>query len=390
VRILHLTWEYPPVVHGGLGRYVDAVSQAQAAAGDDVRVLAPADDLTDPHAAPAALHELRADVSIVRVRLANGPDLIHTMTELQRRMASAATEFVGVDVVHAHDWMVAEAARVVADVAACPLVLTVHATEYGRRFGRLDDELHQRVHAAERQGIALADRVVVSSQAMRDEVLAHGAVAGLVDVVPAGVDGGRWHVEDRTRRVARGRWGGGAEHLVVAAGRLEWEKGFSTLLRALPVVLGRQPSTRVVIAGQGSYEPVLRRLADDLGVAPALELPGRLGTAELAALFAAADTVVVPSRYEPFGLVALEAQAAGTVAVVTRTGGLAESVQDGVTGRVIEPGDVDRLAQVLLELGADPPLRERLQRAGQAHARLRTWADVARRLREVYQVSARA
>jgi glycosyltransferase involved in cell wall biosynthesis len=98
----------------------------------------------------------------------------------------------------------------------------------------------------------------------------------------------------------------------------------------------------------------------------------------------------VPSRYEPFGLVALEAQAACAVVVVTRTGGPAESVQDGVTGRVVEPGDVDRLAQVLLELGADPQLRERLQRAGQAHARLRTWADVARRLREVYQVSARA
>jgi glycogen(starch) synthase len=388
VRIVHLTWEYPPVVHGGLGRYVDAVSRAQAAAGHDVLVIAPADDLTDAQAHPAAAREVHDGVRVERVRLRGhaepSADLLTAMSVLQSRMASAATDVAEVDVVHAHDWMVADAGRAIAAGARRPLVLTLHATEHGRRFGRLDDALHRRVHEAERRAVATADRVVVCSPAMRHEAVAHGARPDRVHVVPAGVDAERWQVGAADRDHARERWAGAAQHLVVAAGRLEWEKGFSTLLRAVPAVLQRQPSTQVVIAGQGSYEPVLRRLADELGVTPHLTLPGRLGSRELAALLGAADAVVVPSRYEPFGLVALEAQAAGAPVVVTRTGGLGDLVVDGRTGRVVAPGDVDRLAQVLVELGADDALRDRLRRAGQAHARTRTWQDVARRLERVY------
>jgi glycogen(starch) synthase len=169
----------------------------------------------------------------------------------------------------------------------------------------------------------------------------------------------------------------------VAAGRLEWEKGFTTLVRALPAVRAHHPAVRTVVAGTGSYRATIEELVASQPAA--VVLPGRLDQPELAALMAVADVVVVPSRYEPFGLVALEAMAAGTGVVVTRAGGLAETVQDDATGRVTGVGDVDGLAQTLVELLADQATRDRLAEAGRRAARQRGWAGVATSVLDVYR-----
>lgn len=387
MRILHVTFEYPPVLHGGLGRHVDELTRAQVALGHEVHVLAPADDVVDGSRPAAPAQERRHDVAVRRVRSATttrGGDVVAAVAGVQQAMVQLAAALPDVDVVHAHDWMAAEPGRAIATQRGVRSVLTLHATEHGRRFGRLDEPVHRAVHAAERQAVATADRVVVCSRAMRDEAMAHGAAADVVHVVPGGVDVDRWRVSAEAAERARHRWAAVGEPLVVAAGRLEWEKGFSTLLRAAAGLLERRPATRFVVAGQGSYEGVLVDLAREVGVAGRLVRPGRLDPCDLAELFAAADVVVVPSRYEPFGLVALEAQAAGAPVVVTRTGGLADLVDDGRTGRVIEPGDVDRLAEVLDELLADPLLRRRLATAGQASATAADWRSVAGKLLAVY------
>lgn len=388
MRVLHVTSEFPPVVYGGLGRHVDGLARAQAAAGLGVQVLAPADDVLDARLPTPPQRELSHGVAVHRVRTPParaGDDLVEEAAAVQRRMVVCAEAVADVEVVHAHDWMTAEAGRAIASARGVPLVLTLHATEHGRRFGRLDEPVHRAVHAAERSAVACADQVVVCSTAMRAEALAHGARADAVHVVPGGVDVDRWRVEPSVAAAARRRWLDGADHLVVAAGRLEWEKGFSTLLRALPGLGRTGRAARVVVAGRGSYQPVLTRLASELGVDRGITWPGRLGTHDLAALFAAADVVVVPSRYEPFGLVALEAQAAGAPVVVTRTGGLADLVTDGVTGRVIEPGDVDRLAEVLRALVGDPARGRRLAEAGRTASVARDWPSVAASLLDVYR-----
>ncbi|MGN6300860.1 MAG: glycosyltransferase family 4 protein [Angustibacter sp.] len=388
MRVLHVTSEFPPLVHGGLGRHVDGLARAQAAAGLDVQVLAPADDVLGTTLLAAPQHEWCHGVAVHRVGTPPadaGDDLVEVAAAVQRRMVVSAEAVAEVEVVHAHDWMTAEAAHAIASARGVPFVLTLHATEHGRRFGRLDEPVHRAVHAAERSAVACADRVVVCSTAMRAEAVAHGARPDAVHVVPGGVDDDRWRVDPAAAAAARRRWLDGAEHLVVAAGRLEWEKGFSTLLRALPGLGRTRPAVRVVVAGRGSYQPVLTALASDLGVGERITWPGRLATHDLAALFAAADVAVVPSRYEPFGLVALEAQAAGAPVVVTRTGGLADLVTDGVTGRVIEPGDVDHLAEVLSELLGDPARRHRLADAGRTASIARGWPSVAAALLDVYR-----
>ncbi|WP_460460073.1 glycosyltransferase family 4 protein, partial [Angustibacter peucedani] len=338
MHVVHLSWEFPPVVYGGLGRYVEQLSRAQVEGGDEVTVVSVADDVRGaraggrggrPDAPPA---ETVDGVAVLRVPGPSGGDDLATAVRAMQDAMVRAAGGLRPDVVHAHDWMVADAARRLADAAGCPVVLTVHATELGRRQGRLDDDVHRAVHAAERHAVAVADRVVVCSSAMVEEVAAHGADLAAVVVVPAAVEASRWDVRPADRAAARGRHAAPHERLVVAAGRLEWEKGFSTLLRALPGLRERHADVRVVLAGTGSYAPALRALATEVGAVGTVTFAGHLDVAELAPLLAAADAVVVPSRYEPFGLVALEAQATGAPVVVTRTGGLAGTVEDGVTG----------------------------------------------------------
>ncbi len=178
------------------------------------------------------------------------------------------------------------------------------------------------------------------------------------------------------------------ELLVVAAGRIEWEKGFSTLVRAIPGLRGAAGPVHVVIAGRGTEAPRLQALAAELGVTDCLDLPGWLSRRDLAALYAAADAVVVPSRYEPSGLVAREAQAAGASVVVTGVGGLAETVRHGETGLVIGVGDVHGLRDAVLRLVADPTGARAMGRAAAAGVKGWTWADAATATAAVYRDAA--
>jgi len=373
--VLHLSWEYPPVVHGGLGRHVGALARAQAAAGSRVAVVASAEDVAGRVGRPvvpgAAADEVadgvhlrwaRRDPAVPWTRPAEAAEA------LAAAMESAAAPLHRPRVLHAHDWMTAPAGMRLRGRWRVPLVLTVHATEHGRREGRLDSALPAAVHAAERAAVAAADAVIVCSPAMCAEVVTVlGADPGRVHVVPGGVDADRWLPPGGPRD----------PDLLVAAGRLEWEKGFSTLLRALPAVLRDRPGTRLVLAGDGSYAPVLRELAGSLGVGAAVRFAGWQDEAGLAALYGRAAAVVVPSRYEPFGLVALEAQACGAPVVTTGAGGLDAAVRDGVTGRRFAVGDVHRLGALLTAVLADPEGSRELARRGRESALARTWEEAA-------------
>jgi len=404
MSVWHLAWEYPPLVHGGLGRHVDALVAAQRDAGLDVGVLTCRDDVTGASTTTPLQHELlgrrrgRGGLEVVRVGLGHPwSDIVADAAAWQDALVESVeaagpvrTAVTGAQVLHAHDWMVADAAERLSQTFAVPWVLTVHATEHGRRQGRLDEPVHRAVHAAEQRAVGAADRTIVCSPAMRAEVTdVLGADPSSVVVVPGAVDAAAWSPAPAARVVASRRWRSAPGPLVVAAGRLEWEKGFTTLLRAVAQVRATHPLLRTVIAGAGSYRGTLQALAADLGLSSAggaaVRLPGRLDPPELAALMAVADVVVVPSRYEPFGLVALEAMAAGTCVVVTGTGGLAETVQDDVTGRVVGVGDVDGLAATLAGLLADRTTRDRLAEAGQRAARERGWSTAARQTLGVYE-----
>ena len=210
-----------------------------------------------------------------------------------------------------------------------------------------------------------------------------------VDVVANGIDLPSWHVDEDAAAAARDRYGAQDGPLIVYTGRLEYEKGVHTLLRAVPRLRRRHPGLRLVVAGSGSHEDELRLLAT-LRLGRGVTFAGFLDADALAVLAAAADVAVVPSIYEPFGIVALEAAAAGTPLVVADTGGLREIVEHGITGLRFPPGDVGALADAVTSVLSDEVLARRLVRdARQVLTDDYAWARIAARTAEVYARAAR-
>ncbi len=378
-----VSWEYPPVVQGGLGRHVQRLAEGLVLEGVRVDVLTRGD--------PAlADEESRAGVAVHRVEVPPFPaeDIEHFVAwvaDLNDRLRAAGRELVEArapDVVHGHDWLVAGACGSLAREAGLPYLTTIHATEFGRHHGWVGRHPQSHVHRTERRMAKRADGIVCCSAYMRAQVAdVFGIGATAPAVIPNGVEPAAPAVDGAALRA---RLAGSADGLVLLAGRLVHEKGFQVALDALAAVAGRTDAdVRYVVAGAGPYAGELRRRAQAQGLEDRVTFLGWVGDDVLASLYRAADACLVPSLYEPFGLVALEAMAAGCPCVVADTGGLRELVPEG-TGLRVRPGDARALAAALERLLGDPALADRLAGAGAAHARAHDWAGVARRTRAIY------
>ena len=390
MRVLMVSWEYPPVMYGGLGRHVAALSEALASDGHDVVVASQA-----PAGTPSTESHQRGDGSSVRVVRAvldaDAPDVYvdteRFVRELQPRLVSAVDQHVDQwrpDVVHGHDWVVAEAGRTLAEAFDVPLVATVHATETGLYQGHLDQPFSRWRHGVEVDLVARAARTIVCSSGMRDEVVAGlGADESRTVVVPNGVTPGAWRTTRRQRADARSALGLSDEPLLVLVGRLEHEKGAQDAVQAL-ALLG-DTTVHLALVGDGARRDDLRGLARHLGLEARVHLLGRVDDARVAATVGAADVALVPSRYEPFGLVALEAMAAGTPVVASATGGLTDVVADQETGLAVPPADPQRLAEAISRLLDDPTMAARLSEQALRSVQERFgWAAVASATAGVY------
>ncbi|MTV26987.1 glycosyltransferase family 4 protein [Nitriliruptoraceae bacterium ZYF776] len=385
MRILVLSWEYPPRVVGGLGRHVHALTRSLVEQGHQVHVVT----RDHPDAPP---EELVGDVHVTRVSEAPPvipfDDLVAWVLAFNNRVQSAAARIVAehdVDVIHAHDWLVAYAAAGLKDSTGVPLVATVHATEYGRHQGYLPGPMNKLIHQIEWWLTYEARRVVTCSAYMREQVSRIFELpADKVDVIPNGVAVADFALPDAEVAAFRRTLTPDGEKLVLFAGRLEYEKGVQTVLHAIEHVQDAVGPVRVLIAGVGTYSQELRRLVDELEVADRVRFTGFLEDHALRLHYAAADVAVAPSIYEPFGLVAVEAMACGTPVVVGDTGGLREIVADG-HGLSFPPQDERQLAGRLVEVLSDPSLVDDLVERGRDRIQQRyDWGAVARATVAVY------
>ncbi|MEJ3750641.1 glycosyltransferase family 4 protein [Actinomycetes bacterium KLBMP 9797] len=391
-RVLMLSWEYPPVMVGGLGRHVHALSTALAAAGHEVTVVT-------RHAPGAPLEEYAEGVRIVRAPedpplfpLAT-PTLLawtmafnHTLT----RAALRAAESGEYDVIHSHDWLVTHTAVTLKEHLDLPLVATIHATEAGRHQGWLPDEMNKCIHSVEWWLGQEACRVLVCSEYMKWEAsrlleLPHDRI----EVIPNGVNDRAWQAQPRAVAAARSRFGGEGP-LVGFAGRLVYEKGVQHLMHAIPQLRHRHPGLRVVIAGDGPYREELQQAAHQLDLHHTVSFAGFMNERQLPAVLAATNATVVPSLYEPFGMVALEAAAAGAPLAVSATGGLAEIVEPGVTGVTFPHSDPDALAGAVDSLLADQKFARKVARKARTMVAERYgWATIAARTAAAYAAAER-
>jgi glycogen synthase len=398
MKVLMVSWEYPPVVIGGLGRHVHHLSTALAAAGHEVVVLSRRPSGTDPSTHPSS-DEINEDVRVVAAAqdpheftfakdmmawtLAMGHAMVRTGLSLKKKRNGRPWR---PDVVHAHDWLVAHPAVALSEFYDVPMVSTVHATEAGRHSGWVSGSLSRQVHAVESWLVRESDSLITCSASMRDEITElFGPGLAEVTVIRNGIDAARWPFAERRRH---GVASGPPELLFV--GRLEYEKGVHDAIAALPRIRRAHPGTTLTIAGDGTQQDWLVEQARKYRVLKATRFVGRLDHAELLAALHRADAAVLPSHYEPFGLVALEAAAAGTPLVTSNIGGLGEAVINGETGMSCPPRDVARLAEAVGAVLDDPAAAQRRARA--ARDRLTSdfdWHTVADETAQVYLASKR-
>jgi glycogen(starch) synthase len=382
MRVAMLSWEYPPLVIGGISAHVEGLAQAMARAGHEVVVLS-------LHHQDVADDTTVDGVRIVRARtdLPWIPD-----HDLVARMASANHQLVQLktqlgtwrpDVVHAHDWLVAWAGDTLKALWDVPLVATIHATERGRHGGHLPPGPPATINAAEWWLTYQAREVICCSKFMAREVV-DGFELPLdkLHLVPNGVDPQLW-APPAGPRPAR-------EPLVLAWGRVQYEKGFQVLASAMGLLRHKVPGIRCVIAGRGSYLPELQMQIDVEGVSNLVHLAGFVPDDELRKLLHRAGCVVIPSLYEPFGIVALEAMAAGAPTIVARTGGLAEIVEGTNAGLVFEPGSRDQLAALIEQVLTEPVTAARLaEQAARLLTERYSWDAIAASTVKVYEQAVR-
>jgi glycogen(starch) synthase len=360
MRICMLTWEFPPLVVGGISPHVDGLSRALVRAGHEVVVLTlhHADVPDDYQAGGVRVLRARADLPwlpddnfIARMASAN-----HMLVQLTTRLDGWVP-----DVVHAHDWLVAWAGDTLRVLWQRPLVATVHATERGRNHGYVPPGQPAGINAVEWWLTYQSTRVIACSRFMVNEVRAAFDVPETkVAEVPNGVDAGGW---TPTTDLPRGE---GGDPLVVSWGRVQYEKGFQTLVEAMARLRHEVPGVRAVIAGRGSHLPELQHQAQRMGVADVVHFAGFVPDDELRFLLQRASCAVIPSLYEPFGIVALEALAAGAPLVAAASGGLSEVLggANAGAGLLFEPGNPGSLAHQLLRMLTEPGLAERCQAEG--------------------------
>ena len=386
MRVLLISWEYPPVIEGGLGRHVRKLSEHLVKDGVEVHVLTRGGSQL-----PAG--EVRHGVAVHRVPEPPFPtdigEFVRWVQAMNADMRALGAELCRqheFSLVHSHDWLVAGAAERLSEQFALPWVTTVHATEFGRHQGWVQKHPQSHIHAAERRMVHRADTVITCSRFMKSHVASvFGVPSRQITVIPNGIDPRDLEPVVDDLPGLRATYARPDQRLVLLVGRLVYEKGFHLALDALAQVVKRPGNVRFVVAGTGTAEAELKRQARRLGLTGHGSFVGWVGDDMLHSLYRVAEVVIVPSIYEPFGLVALEAMASGCLCVVADTGGLREVVPAGGTVGLRFPArDSAALGQILERVLSDDAAREQVIAEAREHVLQFDWAEVSRRTKSLY------
>ncbi len=374
-----LSWEYPPSAAGGTAAHVDGLSHALQRLGHETIVICPRVPGAEPDAMMGGVRVIRADVDLPWL-----PDDPIASTASANHSLVAAFAALGdwrPDVIHAHDWNVAWAAHVLGATTGAPVVTTFHGTERGRHGGHLKPGTSTDVNSVEWWLAYRSSRMIASTKLLIREIVDGFEVdPDHVTRIPGGIDPAWWRTAGPDEAAFNGRSG-----MVLAWGRVQYEKGFQVLARAVGELRYRVGGLECMIAGRGSYLPELQSQIDVAGVGDIIELPGFVSDNELRAATHRAGCIVIPSLYEPFGVVALEALASGAPLIVADTGGLSELVGGTGSALLFEPGNADELADQIERILTDQELADSLVARGRELLEATySWEAIALRTVDVY------
>ena len=384
MKILMLTWEYPPRVVGGISRVVHDLSKRLIKDGHDVTVVTYKD---------GDVPEFEDDkgVKVYRVGnyMINPNDFIDWIMQMNFNMITKVNQIIAeqgnFDVIHAHDWLVANAAKSIKNSYNIPLVSTIHATEAGRNSG-IHDETQRYINDTEWMLTYESSEVIVNSNYMKNELQRlFGLPFEKINVVPNGVNLTLFNGVERDYNFRR-KYAMDNEKIILFIGRLVYEKGIQHLIAAMPKILAGYHDTKLVIAGQGGMMDELKAQVNALGISHKVCFAGYLDGKDVAKMYKAADISVFPSTYEPFGIVALEAMLSENPVVVSDIGGLNEIVQHRENGMKSYAGNANSIADSILELLYDHQLCANVVKKAKTKVRNEyNWNKIAQDTHFTYQ-----
>jgi len=410
MKIVHFSWEYPPIIYGGLGTFATEITKKQIELEHDVTVftfnkdntLATSDQIdgvevyrpkTLDFSKPFYLcadHDLRSwgpyfkfFADVLSYNIISASQLVNSLVRKNGR---------SFNIIDAHDWLGIMGGMIAKKELNIPLFFHVHSTEVGRSIGRGSHTIKD----IEFEGGQVADCVITVSNAMADELLKLGFPQDKIRPCWNGVDPAKYDptkISNEDRLALRSRYGvQDHETLLFFIGRLVTVKGADKLVRAVPQILKDFPNTKLLILGIGDMENELRSTADGLGIHDRVIFRTEfVNEEERIRHYAAADIVVLPSLYEPFGIVCTEAMSMAKPMVVGARGtnGMREQVipsgekQCGIHINPFEPKDIAWGVIQVLQL---PDKGVQLGKNGRQRVLAEfSWDAVTRRTLDIYK-----
>jgi glycosyltransferase involved in cell wall biosynthesis len=359
MRILMLSWEYPPRIVGGISRVVHGLAQKLGERGNEVHVITCWEMGTKEF-------EKDKEVYIHRIHSydVTPNNFVDWVLQLNFSLIEHSIKLINetgkFDIIHAHDWIVAFAARVLKHSYFTPLISTIHATEYGRNCG-IHDDTQRYINNIEWWMAYESWRIIVNSEYMKGEVKHVFRVPeDKIDIIPNGVDLNKFDGYEKDMNFRR-KYAEDNEKIIFFVGRLVNEKGVHVLIDSVPKVLQYYNGAKFIIAGKGPQLEHLKAKANYMGVSHKVYFTGYIKDEELLKIYKCADVAVFPSLYEPFGIVALEGMVANVPVVVSDTGGLSGIVEHGVDGMKSYTGNANSLADSILEILHNPEKAEKMK-----------------------------
>lgn len=384
MKILMLTWEYPPRIVGGIARVVNDLSKRLIKDGHDVYVVTYREGSTPYYENDKGVHVYRVDNYMI-----NPNNFIDWIMQLNFNMVTKVNELIAkgekFDVIHAHDWLVAYAAKTLKNSYNLPLVSTIHATEAGRNGG-IHDEVQRYINDTEWMLTYESSEVIVNSKFMKNDLQRlFGLPYEKINVVANGINSTAYSGVEKDYDFRR-QYAADNEKIILFMGRLVYEKGVQHLISAMPKILENYHDAKLVIAGKGGMLDELKAQVEAMGLGQKVYFTGYLNAKQVSKMYKCADISVFPSTYEPFGIVALEAMLAGVPTVVSDVGGLNEIVDHGVDGMKSYAGNPNSLADSILALLFNPQLCESIAKKAKAKVKNEySWTKIAQDTHFIYQ-----
>ena len=384
MKILMLTWEYPPRIVGGIARVVHDLSKRLIKDGHEVTVVTYKDGDVPYYENDKGVEVYRVDNYMIHPN-----NFIDWIMQLNFNMISKASEIINkngkFDVIHAHDWLVANAAKALKNSYNIPLVSTIHATEAGRNSG-IHDETQRYINDTEWLLTYESSEVIVNSNYMKGHVQGlFGLPFDKINVVPNGINLNNFTGIDRDYDFRR-QYAMDNEKIILYVGRLVYEKGVQHLISAMPKILANYHDAKLIIAGKGGMLDELKAQAFNMGLSNKVYFTGYLNAKQVQKMYKCADVAVFPSTYEPFGIVALEAMLAGVPTVVSDVGGLNEIVEHRIDGMKSYAGNSNSIADSVLTLLYDAGLASNIAKRAKLKVKEEfNWNKIAQDTHYIYE-----